>query len=289
VAKSDVLNVLVIVFGLTVAAFVIVWTAGGPVDIHRRLAADFPGMLKVLDKRGAIFTFTIMLGWGFGVASNPQYMIRIMSARDTNTAWSMLSLSAVVVGWIYVCLTFIGLGGKALSFGETWSGDNFFGVFSNALSPEVYTLLLISILAAAVSTANSQLLLAACSFCYDLFPSISGGPRAKDVLDEDRFLLANRVMIGVIATVSLVLSWILSPAILDIGQYSWAVVSICFFLPMYLPVRKKKEGLFGAIVAAFAVHTLFVYIIGLPPEQALVPSLCIEWVVWRLFPGGERS
>jgi SSS family solute:Na+ symporter len=289
VAKSDVLNVLVIVFGLTVAAFVIVWTAGGPIDIHRRFAANFPGMLKVLDKRGAIFTFTIMLGWGFGVASNPQYMIRIMSARDTNTAWSMLSLSAVVVGWIYVCLTFIGLGGKALSFGETWSGDDFFGVFSNALSPEVYTLLLISILAAAVSTANSQLLLAACSFCYDLFPSISGGPRAKDVLDEDRFLLANRVMIGVIATVSLVLSWILSPAILDIGQYSWAVVSICFFLPMYLPVRKKKEGLFGAIVAAFAVHTLFVYIIGLPPEQALVPSLCIEWMVWRLFPGGDRS
>ncbi|MDN5335202.1 MAG: hypothetical protein PWR02_228 [Synergistales bacterium] len=287
VAKSDVLNLLVIVFGVTLAAFVVFYNTGGPVEIHRGLAEEFPRMLDVLDRRGALFTFTIMLGWGFGVASNPQYMIRIMSARSTRTAWSMLSLSALVVGWIYICLTFLGLGAAVLLRVAPEAERSFFEIFSGVIPVQVYTLLLIAVLAAAVSTANSQLLLAACSFCYDLFPSLSGTRQSEDVFGEDRFLLTNRVVIGLIATVSLVLSQFLSPAILEIGQYSWAVVSLCFFLPMYLPVKREKEGLFGAIAMGLAAHTLIVSAFGIRPEQALIPSLCIEWVLWRFLPGGE--
>ena len=55
------------------------------------------------------FIFPMMLAWGLGVAANPQYAIRIMSASSRRTAYSMLVLAPLIVGWIYVCLTLTGM------------------------------------------------------------------------------------------------------------------------------------------------------------------------------------
>jgi len=282
VAKSDALNLIIIVLGITVGALFVIKQVGSPIKLHETIAQSHPQLLKILDKRGAIFTFSMMLGWGFGVASNPQYAIRIMSAHRPKKAFSMLWISALIIGWIYACTTLIGLGGKVLSSSTaTDPTGSLYHLISTALPPQIYTLLMIAILAAAVSTANSQLLLATCSFCYDLFPSWSAHEEG-DIIREDRFLLINRIGIGLIATFCLILSQLPLPGILDLGQYSWAVVSICFFLPMYLPGKKKKEGLFIAIFAALVLHTALVYAFQIRPEQALLPSLLVEGTLWSL-------
>lgn len=286
VVKSDALNLIIIVTGVTLAAGAILLLTGSPLELHRALAADFPAMLRPLDQRGFLFTFSMMLGWGLGVAANPQYAIRIMSARNARTARSMLWISALIVGWIYVCTTFIGLGGKVLfpALPSQPMETSFNSLLAFLLPSPVYTLLLLAVLAAAVSTANSQLLLATCSFCYDLFPSWSAGGE-KDFLSEDHFLFINRLGIAGLATFSLVLSQLPLPGILDLGQYSWAVVAICFFLPLYLPGGKRRKNLFGAITLALLVHTLLVYGFHVRPEQALLPSLALEGILWCLSSG----
>ena len=290
VAKSDALNLIIIVLGVTIGALFVLKQVGGPIKLHADIAKTHPQLLEILDKRGALFTFSIMLGWGFGVASNPQYAIRIMSAKRPRTAFSMLWISALIIGWIYACTTFIGLGGKILfhTANITSHGESLYTLMSTSLPPQIYTLLMIAILAAAVSTANSQLLLATCSFCYDLFPSWSAH-REGDIIHEDRFLLINRIGIGLIATFSLVLSQLSLPGILDLGQYSWAVVSICFFMPMYIPNKKRKESLFAAIFAALVLHTFLVYALHVRPEQALLPSLCLEGLIWHIPPGRDKA
>lgn len=281
VVKSDALNLVIIVLGVTAAAFVILHRAGSPIILHSVLAKDYPEMLHSLDNRGFLFTFSMMLGWGLGVAANPQYAVRIMSARNARTAWSMIWISALIVGWIYVCTTFIGLGGKVLfpALPSLAMETSFCRLLASILPSQVYTLLLLAVLAAAVSTANSQLLLATCSFCYDLFPSWSAN-REKDFLSEDHFLFINRLGIAGLATFSLLLSQLPLPGILDLGQYSWAVVAICFLLPLYMPGRKKKEHLFTAITVALLLHTVLVYGFHVRSEQALLPSLGIEGALW---------
>lgn len=87
VAKSDALNLIIIVLGVTIGALFVLKQVGGPIKLHADIAKTHPQLLEILDKRGALFTFSIMLGWGFGVASNPQYAIRIMSAKRPRTAF----------------------------------------------------------------------------------------------------------------------------------------------------------------------------------------------------------
>ncbi len=289
VVRSDMLNMAVILVGVSVAGWLIYCEAGGLGAIHAEVFRRDPSMLAITSREGLLFTLAMMLGWGFGVAANPQYAIRIISARSTRTAWRMLGVTGLIVGWIYVCITVIGLGGRALltmniPFGQE---AGFAQLFSTVLTPLPAMLLLLAVLAASVSTANSELLLAACSWCYD----VRGESRRpeQDPLMEDRFIFHNRIAITIISTAALIISFFNLPGILILGRYSWSVVAICFLLPLYSPLRPSGKGLFAAIGSALILHTLLVVFGGQLPEIAMLYSLLLEALLWACAArGGKR-
>lgn len=288
VVRSDMLNMAVILPGVSIAGWIIFHNAGGLGAIHAEVFARDPSMLAITSREGLLFTLAMMLGWGFGVAANPQYAIRIISARSSRTAWKMLAAAGIVVSWIYICLTVIGLGGRAqltmdIPFGRE---AGFAQIFSTILPPVPSMLLLLAVLAASVSTANSQLLLAACSWCYD-FRRENNRPD-KDPLREDRFIFNNRVAITAISTAALIISFFNLPGILILGRYSWSVVAICFLLPLYLPFRLGGRGLFVAIASALVLHTLLVLFGGKLPEIGMLYALFLEAVIWVCASMGER-
>ncbi|MCF4114261.1 MULTISPECIES: sodium:solute symporter family protein [Dethiosulfovibrio] len=280
VVRSDGLNLMVIVVSVTVAAWSITSQTGGFPSIHERLLDLRPELLQPWPKEGILASMTMALGWGLGVAANPQYCIRIISCKDRWTAWLTLAITSLTVSWIYICLTALGLGAKALHPFVTGGSQEvlFSRLMEAGLSPLPLALLMVGVLAAAVSTANSQLLLAACSFCYDL----QGEKRmpSKDPLEEDGFLFKNRIAVAIIATVTLFLSYMPLPGILQLGRYSWSMVALCFLLPLYLPRTKGRRGLFGAMSAALIVYNLLVWFSGMSPETAMLPSLLIEGILW---------
>lgn len=287
VARSDTVNIVVILLGVTVAGWAVQNSAGNLGVIHEVIFRKDPSMLSVTSSEGLLFTFAMMLGWGFGVAANPQYAIRIISARSDRTAWRMLAVTGAVVGWIYICLTFIGLGGQALLTMDIPFGQEagFARIFSTVLPPLPGMLLLLAVLAASVSTANSQLLLAACSWCYDV--QLESNRPDEDPLMEDRFILRNRVAITVISTAALIISFFNLPGILILGRYSWSVVAICFLLPLYLPLRPGGKGLFVAIAAALVLHSMLVLLGGKLPEIGMLYALLLEAAIWICASKGE--
>ena len=174
-------------------------SAGGPIALHPDLARTDPAALSTVAPYG---TLAMMGGWALGVASNPQYAVRILSARTPRTAWLMLGLAPFILGWIYLCLTVIGLGGRhLLPFLPLMGQEMAFAQLTRyLLGPLPTVLLFLVVLAAAVSSANSQLLLAACAFCYDLKEK---GRQREAALTEDPFLLGNSLAVAAIDTVAL--------------------------------------------------------------------------------------
>ena len=287
VASSDEMNLALILVGVTVPAAYMLWRLGTPRELHHAFAALGPVLMRPFGSESPAFIFPMMLAWGLGVAANPQYAIRIMSAGSRRTAYLMLILTPLIVGWIYVCLTLTGMGGRVLLPSLTGPGDDaaFSTLITAILPPLPAMLLLVAVLAAAVSTANSQLLLAACSWCYDL-PFRNRTLHRGDFGSEERFLVRNRVAIGAIASLCLCISQFPLPGILSLGRYSWTVVALCFFLPMYLPERYRRRRLFMAVLVALAMHHTLLFLLPFPAEITMLPSLLLELAV--LLAGPDR-
>lgn len=278
VVRSDVLNLLLIVIGVTVAAYFSLsegFTPGAAVNILSM--KDGPDTARVLTPAEIFSAFAIMLSWGLGVAGNPQYAVRILACRTKRDAYGMLSLAPFIVGWIYICVTFFILACHSnYPVLENIEETMAFAKLSQFLPNFAGTFLLIGVIAAAVSTANSQLLLAACSLCYDLFPMKVNENKSTNPMEEDHFLLVNRIAITGIASVALILSHAGLPGYLLLGRISWTLVAICFFFPLLFPNWVAGDILFYVLGVALLLQFVLVFIVRISPEYAMLAVLFVE-------------
>lgn len=281
VVRSDVLNLLFILVGVTVPAAYLLRVVGGLEQIHLDLSFAAPEMLSGgTSLSSAVSTFTMMLAWGLGIAVNPQYTTRIMAARRRRDAYWMLCLAPFILGWVYFSVTLIGLGVRVLSPQIGLVEDvNFPALLAGVLPPTVNMFFLIAALAAAVSTANSQLLLAAGSLCNDLWPFLSrttGKKRTQDPMHEEHFLFVNRLVVAVLLLIAMCLAQLEMPGMLLIGRYSWTVIAVCFTAPLLLPRWMPQKGLFECLVGSLLFHIATMALFSLPPERALLSTLVLQ-------------
>jgi SSS family solute:Na+ symporter len=236
--------------------------------IGTRPFPDFPYITKqggLLDpfakgQMPPLVLFTSFFGWGLGLSANPQYAIRIVSAKDTKTAVKMICYSVFTLSILYIGLMIIGIGGRALvpSIHSINSVDEVFPyMINNVIYSPLSGLILIGIVAAAISTANSQLLLASSGFTYDIYKNL-----VNPFMKEEKFLNLNRVFIFIVGTVSLILAINPPESLLIYGGYLWGFFSSSFLIPLYGGLFWKKATKEGAI-ASFIVGlmTMFIFII----------------------------
>lgn len=118
---------------------------------------------------------TMFFGWGMGLATNPQYLIRIVAAKSCETARKVLIWSLVFLTFFYFCLTQIGLGLRILFpyLHSYFGSDDIFVYAINYLIRSRFSgFFLISVIGACMSTANSQLLLIGSMMSYDVVRSM---------------------------------------------------------------------------------------------------------------------
>ena len=289
VVRSDMLNLVLIVLGVTVAAWFALpegFTAAGAAEVFSRSGSL--QTFRQISLKDAFSAAAIMLASGLGVAGNPQYTIRIIASRSTKDAYRMLALSPYVVGWVYLCLTFFVMVCQVRypfigSFEETLS----FAKLGQFLPPLASTLLLVCVISAAVSTANSQLLLAACSLCYDLFPVKH--PADRGPFQDETFLFMNRVAITVLASAALFLGHAGLPGYIRLGTFSWTLVAIAYFYPLFTPRLIVKDKLFYVLLCAILFQIMLVFITGIEPEFSMLIVLAGEAAVFAYFKCVRRA
>lgn len=285
VVRSDVLNLFLIIAGVTVAAYCALPDASDPGAVGKILMMDGIDVQWYPASIAEIFSmFAIMFTWGLGVAGNPQYAIRIIACRTRKDAYRMIAISPFILGWIYVCATIFILVSRTKYLGvgnleETLA----YAKLSQFLPDFAGTFLLIGVIAAAVSTANSQLLLAASSLCYDLFPikEKAGEYGQGSPVEEDKFLFLNRIAITAIASTALFLSHAKLPGYLMLGRISWTLVAICFFFPLFVPSRVIKSMLFYVLSVALCLQFVLVFIVGISPEYSMLVVLLVEAAIFK--------
>ena len=195
------------------------------------------------------------LAWGLGYFGMPHILLRFMAIRDKNeikvsrriaSIWALVSMGvAMLIGIIGYSVSVAGhipmLGSSAESetiivkLADVMSR---YGVFF-AIAAGV---ILAGILAATMSTADSQLLAAASSVSQDIAAEFMGIK-----LSERKALLLARLTVIGIALVGLALAWNPNSSVFRVVSFAWAGFGAAFGPVMLLSIFWKRSNRAGAI------------------------------------------
>ncbi|MBO6119206.1 MAG: sodium/proline symporter [Lachnospiraceae bacterium] len=296
VAVMDLIQSIIMTFALAVIVFFAINRAGGWGNAMQYLST-LPGYLKLNetftggDTAGAYGIITIIstMAWGLGYFGMPHILVRFMSIRDENELKLSRRIAAV---WVFISMgvaIIIGLIGKAMSHSgaivELAGSDSERVIIyiANLLAKNgvffaiIAGVILAGILAATMSTADSQLLCAASSFSENLMQDTF-----KKKLDQKTSLIAARCTIVVIIILAIFIASNpespIGKSIFQVVAFAWAGFGACFGPGMLLALFDKKMNHQGIVAGMLAgAIMIFVWKFGVRPLGG-------AWNIYELLP-----
>ena len=224
------------------------------------------------------------LAWGLGYFGMPHILVRFMAIKKPSMvkksatvaiAWVVLSLAAVIV------IAYFGrilIGEELLTSG---SQQMVFIELARDLFPEfVAGILLSAIIAASMSTADSQLLVASSSFTSDIYKPII----RKNASDKETLWIGR----GVVLIVAVVAYFIASSkgdgaqAIMDLVENAWAGFGSAFGSVVILSLfwrRFTYKGAIAGVVVGAVVDILWLIFLTAPTGiYELIPGFAASMI-----------
>ncbi len=221
---------------------------------------QFIGMLRVIDSGsytnplalgvGAMIGF---LGIGLGSPGNPHIIARYMSIRNPKQLRSVaiIGTSANIV--MAVGALFIGLVGR-LYFPQVTQlpnadTENLYPILAQGhMSPLAFGLVIASIFAAIVSTADSQLLVAGSSVVRDVYEK--WWMKGKEV-SQKKLVSLSRFVISFLVITALLMGWAAGDLVFWLVLFAWAGLGAAFgptsILSLYWK-RTTRQGVIAGII-----------------------------------------
>ncbi|MDE1210853.1 sodium/proline symporter PutP [Vibrio aestuarianus] len=249
---------------LMAAALMIVPIAamnGGFGQLNSDLSAINPELLTMWnDVKGeplSVVAIISLVAWGLGYFGQPHILARFKASRsnkDLTTArriaviWTALSMAGALlvglVGLIYVTNT---------ASVELADGEKIFMLLVNAIfHPVVAGILLAAILAAIMSTADSQLLVSSSALAEDFYKQV-----IKQDATSEEIVRVGRFAVILISIVALVLAMTPDSSVLGLVSYAWAGFGAAFgpavVLSLYWSRMNRNGALAGIIVGGITI------------------------------------
>ena len=203
------------------------------------------------------------LAWGLGYCGMPHILVRFMAVKNEK---ELNKSKGVAIVWVFLSLVFacvIGIVGRAYLYPEVLSGGEEEKVFINMILklfnqdvaiPLIGGLFLCGILAAIMSTADSQLLVSASSVAEDIVKGIL----KKDAKEETIFRIS-KITVLVIAVLAYLIALNPNSSIMGLVSNAWAGLGAAFGPTVLLSLYWKRTNFQGA-VAGIASGALTVVI-----------------------------
>ena len=226
-----------------------------------------------------------MMAWGLGYFGMPHILVRFMAIRDENELKLSRRIASV---WVVISMgvaVFIGIVGHAVSatgrvpllegsatetvivrLADLLSG---YGIFPAIIAGCI----LAGILAATMSTADSQLLAAASAFSENIAQQVFPGK-----LTEKQTMLTARLTVVVIAVIALFLARDPDSNVFQIVSFAWAGFGPTFGPAMLCALfwkRSNRQGILAGLVAGGAM--IFIW-------KFMVKPLGGIWDIYELLP-----
>ena len=248
VSWTDALQGMLMLVALVLVACFGVAVMGGFDGLAAGLAERNPALLNAFtDSAGAPLTLigvASLLGWGLGYFGQPHILARFMAVRS---AGELVASRRIAVGWVSIALAaamIVGLTGAAWLTPGLEGADTekvFMAMAAALLHPVVAGVCLAGILAAVMSTADSQLLVASSAVSEDLYRDLLR-PHAR----PGELLWIGRFAVILIAIGAFVLALDPDSKVLDLVAYAWAGFGASFGPTLLASLYWKRMSLAGA-------------------------------------------
>ena len=212
------------------------------------------------------------LGWGLGYFGMPHIIVRFMSLRSDK---DLKKSAKIGIGWTVLILIFSVASGCVghLLLGELSDSSTVFIQMVRFMFPAIISgILLSAILAAAMSTADSQLLASASAFASDVYKPVIRKGKAT----EKEMLWAGRVVVLIIAVIAvLIASNPNSGTIMGLVENAWGVFGAAFGPAILLSLFWKRftfEGAVAGILAGAIVDIAWLAFLGGTGIYEIIPG-----------------
>jgi len=211
------------------------------------------------------------LGWGLGYFGMPHIIIRFMSLRSQK---ELRKSSVIGISWTVVILTMSVVAGAVgrVFMGEIEDSSTVFIQMTRRIFPAVISgILLSAILAASMSTADSQLLASASAFASDVYK-----PVFRKKASDREMLWAGRAVVIVIAAIALIIA--ANPnsgTIMGLVENAWGVFGAAFGPTILLSLfwrRLTFGGAVAGILTGAAVDILWLAFLGSFGLYEIIPG-----------------
>ncbi len=187
------------------------------------------------------------LAWGLGYFGMPHIIIRFMSLESQKSLKKSARIGITWTTLIVIFSALVGIIGRMfLGFDETIQQESLvFITMARRIFPGVISgILLSAILAASMSTADSQLLSAASAFASDVYKPIL----RKNKASENEMQWAGRIVVVAISVISVIIaSNPNSGTIMSLVENAWGVFGAAFGPAIMLSLFWKRFTFQGAV------------------------------------------
>ncbi len=188
------------------------------------------------------------LAWGFGYFGMPHILTRFMAIKSSSMIkksrriamiWVVISLfAAVVVGMVGMAY----VGGTGFYTDATAAEIVFMDLVSKLLPGFMAGVLLCAILAAVMSTADSQLLVTASAISNDFYKALF----RKDASDKELMWVSRLAVLG-ISVIAYLLAIDPNSSVMGLVSYAWAGLGAAFGPVIILSLFWKRMTMKGAV------------------------------------------
>ncbi len=286
VSWTDVLQGLLMLLALVVVPVVVLSSMGGVGEAVNQLQNINPNLLHMLkDLEGnslGLIAIISSLAWGLGYFGQPHILSRFMAIKSSA---EVPKASLIAVSWTAITLfgsVFVGM--LALIYLNKVPNDSesvFMLMINTTFHPLVAGILLAAILAAIMSTADSQLLVCSSTIAEDFYRALY-----NENVGQEKLVLIGRVSVVLIAVIAAVIALNPDSKVLTMVSYAWAGFGAAFgpviIFSLYWPAMTRNGALAGIIIGAVTVVVWRQLSGGIYNTYELVPAFifsCLSIIV----------
>ncbi|WP_051149344.1 sodium:solute symporter family protein [Litchfieldella anticariensis] len=257
---TDSLQAIMMVVASTLVALLVIQGLGGFGALFDTLATEHPQSLTV--PGSGLFSFVTFLGltipWFFFSLSNPQVSQRLFMPASLRSMRQML-LGFLVFGFVYTLVSVLWGFSALAAFPGLASADLATPTLLGSVHvpPVLGVIVMIGIMAAAVSTIDSIMLTLSSMLARDVYANVKPGT------SEKRQLIVGKVVIPVIALMALGFAELQLDliAVLSVAASSGLVAVVPAIIGAFYWKRGTAAGALVSVIGTGA-FVLFVYAIG---------------------------